>query len=54
MVAQMYTGGSLSQNLLDELHEKTLIRLKSIFFVKIHLFLNDFNTKKPDSRLSGF
>jgi hypothetical protein len=54
MVVQMYSGSSLPQNLLDERHEKTLISLKPIFFVKKNSFLSFFNTKKPDSFPAGF
>ena len=43
MVIQMYSGGSLPQNLLDERHEKTLIRSFAIFFVKKTFDLRFFN-----------
>jgi len=44
MVVQMYSGSSLPQNLLDERHEKTLIRSFAKFFVKKTSFSKNFNT----------
>jgi hypothetical protein len=53
MVIQMYCGRLLPQNLLDERHEKTLISLKRILFVKKTSFSKIFNIKNPDDCVPG-